>query len=128
MPMLRVTSHACDGSGRKRTYSIQSDHWSKSTMNGSFGSQPLYRMVIVNMAGTAVAWITIYEDRSPHRKLRSGVRLWRWDVFPCSQRGNENYSAARGDCVSLKGAKMIAREAAKLFMSCDPFIESVHRA
>ena len=119
MPLVLFTKHKSDGSGKKRSYKLTSDQWHASKINGSFGSQTVWHLITVNDT-VVVAHAKVYEDKA--YKLQGRHRLYRWNVTPA---GGIN-SSAHGDCVSLHGAKVIARACANLFKLCDPFCDRKH--
>jgi hypothetical protein len=123
MPKVALTKHRCDGSGRKRTMNVETDVWHKSSFDGSFGKQPQWYYVAIDPLGTIIARATIYEDRNEARCIIKGKRLYRWDVFP----PKATYSYARGETVSLAGAKLIAEACMGVSDFCKPYNESKHR-
>lgn len=123
MQKILVARYRHDGSGGKTNFKVRADCWIKSYLDGSNGRQPLWYFLAAKK-GVVTAKATIYEDRNPHRKLKDKKRLYRWDVFPA---GDQNCSFARGECVSLSGAKEIAETCAYHAAFVKPFVEKEHR-
>jgi hypothetical protein len=121
--MVKILHQATDGSGFTRTISVAADVWHKTHLNGSNGKQPLWYYCTTDSWGEPLAQAKIYEDRNPYRKLRGGLRLYRWDVFPAGV----GYSYARGESVSLTGAKIAAEACADLVVAIKPYNEKVHK-
>lgn len=121
MPM--VEHHATDGSGRVFRRWVSADAWHRGNINGSEGPQHRWYYFTIDSWGKPLAMATIYEDRNPYRKLKLKKRLYRWDVFPAGV----GYSYARGESVSLRGAKVAAEACADLFIAIDPYNEKVHK-
>jgi hypothetical protein len=123
MPTVLVTRYQTDGSGKKRTYKIEADVWHKSRLDGSNGPQPMWMYFTTDWTGICTARATVYEDRNPHRLIVKGKRLYRWDVFPA----DSGYSYARGECVSLQGAKDVAEACADMAEFVKPYNEKIHK-
>jgi hypothetical protein len=123
MPM--VEHHATDGSGRVFRRWVSADAWHRGNINGSEGPQHRWYYFTTDSLGKPLAMATIYEDRNPYRKLKLKKRLYRWDVFPAGV----GYSYARGECVSLQGAKRLAEACANatMFIMAKPYNEKVHK-
>lgn len=118
-----VTKYTTDGSGKKRSYKIKADVWHKSKINGSNGQQPMWFYFCCGKDGVVVARATVYEDRNPHRLIVNDKRVYRWDVYPA----DAGYSYARGECVSLQGAKDVAEACADMAEFVKPYNEKVHK-
>jgi hypothetical protein len=117
-----VTRYQTDGSGKKRTYRLKLDVWHTSRLNASEGPQPMW-MYFCGKNGLVTARATVYEDRNPHRLIVKGKRIYRWDVFPA----DSGYSYARGECVSLQGAKDVAEACADMAEFVKPYNEKIHK-
>lgn len=120
---VTVEKHSCDGSGRKRKLRIEAGIWHKSSLNASFGKQPHWYLIAIDPLGTIIARASIYEDRNPSRCLLNGKRLYRWDIFNL----HGSVSFAHGECVSLAGAKIVAKTIAVMAANIDPYNEQDHR-
>ena len=124
MTDVTVTRYQTDGSGKKRTYKLKADVWHKSILPGSNGPQPMWMIFYCDPLGVCISRATVYEDRNPHRLIVKGKRLYRWDVFPG---GDCGYSYARGECVSLAGAKGIAETCVGMAECIKPYNEKIHK-
>ena len=123
MLRVKVAHHATDGSGRVSHRWVDANAWHRSIFDGSNGTQHRWYYFTVDSWGMALAMATIYEDRNPYRKLKGGKRLYRWDVFPAGV----GYSYARGECVSLEGAKDVAEACADMAEFVKPYNEKIHK-
>jgi hypothetical protein len=128
MPTVTIRVGGHTGQGDARMVKIRTDRWYRFEFKE--GSQWSY---IVTTAGhtdedppRVVAHAKIYLDRSPYIRLKKRIHLWRWVVESFSRTGY-NESVARGECISLKGAKILAESVADLFPISSPFIPSDHR-
>ena len=104
---------------RRGATELTSDQLHASKINGSFGLQTFWHLITVNDT-VVVAHAKVYEE---NLQAQGRHRLYRWSVTPA---GGVN-SSAHGDCVSLHGAKVVARACANLFKLCDPFCDRKHR-
>lgn len=126
MPKILVTRHKCDGSGKKRTYPITVNDWHKSIIKGSYGPQPLWYQIVTDPLGTVIAKVQVYEDRS--RRLKDGLRFYRWDIYPAGANMDSGYSFARGECVKLSDALFLSEKTAALSTGVKVYNERIHKA
>lgn len=126
MPKIKVVKHSTTIRGHKRTTLVTAFEWHRSVVPGANlttgKARTIWYYIVPDEKGEVLAKARVYlDDTNRFPKIKG--RIYRWDVYP----GTEGYSFARGECMSLGGAKYCATQCAIMADRCKPYIESVHR-